>query len=226
MLSISLPLLFLFICRLNEDLQLITALIEELRMMMLGNQEIHRVQSDAQMDPRSKAKDNARKKRFTLKPAVVFKKEDDLKIEGVDAELSEEQLLQQQQKLAKRTIDYQNKQSYDLMIQPLTHLILAAQMSKQYLLPFVREELYNDFGPLCLKVWCLIEHWRGEKKEQIQQDYDNHLKSWRPPGLIDEPRINISFINKVRAANQVKQIQQQQQLIPMAKSNSDSNVSS
>lgn len=198
------------IARLNEDLQLLTALIEECRMMMLGTDDVHRVAPSA-----ASGMEQTRRRRllaFGSKKSNANNSDpngSDTTAAGNAAPNSPSStaaaLMSSPTEALRKAINYTNKQVYDSMLQSLTHLILALQMDKQYLVPFVQEELFRDFGYHCIRVWILIEHWRGEKKEQIQQEYDLHLKHWRPSAeSFVEPKIDVGYIKDLRIVKAIK----------------------
>ena len=65
-----------------------------------------------------------------------------------------------------------SKDIFNLILQPLAHVVLAVQMNNQYLPDFVRSELYKDFGPYCVNIWQLIMHWRGEQRDDVAAAYE------------------------------------------------------
>lgn len=197
----SLQMSIAVLARLNEDLQCLTALIEEVRMFMLGADDVHRVAPPP--PPVSIERRNRGWRRGGKNPPPPPPPASSITADGDTAEPMPSHLASPHSAMRK-ALNFENKQTYDALLQPLTHLILAIQMDKQYLIPFVQEELYRDFGYNCIRVWCLLELWRGEKKEQIMQEYDQHLKNWRPPVETFEPRVNIHYIKNARGANLIK----------------------
>lgn len=212
------------IARLNEDLQFLTTLIEECRMMMLGTaDDIHRVApsvtaaADTQRRPRLLPFGNRKaavpttpKSPVPSSPSTTTTTDAATSSSSTSSPTaptapSTSSLLSSPTEALRKAINYTNKQVYDTMLQPLTHFILALQMDKQYLIPFVQEELFRDFGYHCIRVWIVIEHWRGEKKEQIQQEYDLYLKHWRPAvDALVEPRIDVGYIKDLRIVKAIK----------------------
>lgn len=204
------------IARLNEDLQWLTALIEECRVMMLGTDDIHRVAPS--MSPGFETKRRKRLLPFggnRTKPSppksplptssAGNNNNNDASTPPPPPPPSTVSLISSPTEALRKAINYTNKQVYDTMLQPLTHLILALQMDKQYLIPFVQEELFRDFGYHCIRVWIVIEHWRGEKKDHIQQEYDAHLKHWRPAvDTLVEPRVDVGYIKDLRIVKSIK----------------------
>lgn len=201
------------IARLNEDLQWLTALIEECRVMMLGTDDIHRVAPS--MSPGFETRRRKRLLPFggsRTKPSTPKSPLPTSSANTNDASSpppppppSTVSLISSPTEALRKAINYTNKQVYDTMLQPLTHLILALQMDKQYLIPFVQEELFRDFGYHCIRVWVVIEHWRGEKKDHIQQEYDLHLKHWRPAvDTLVEPRVDVGYIKDLRIVKSIK----------------------
>jgi len=82
-----------------------------------------------------------------------------------------------------------SKRMIRLILQPLSHLILALQMNSQYLPEFVQKELFEDFGISCVNIWLLIMNWRSESREEVSSTYTRVFKDWSPvtnePPLID-----------------------------------------
>ena len=97
-----------------------------------------------------------------------------------------------------------SKRMIRLILQPLSHLILALQMNSQYLPEFVQKELFEDFGISCVNIWLLIMNWRSESREEVSSTYTRVFKDWSP--VTNElPLIDISsYIIKVKNATMSK----------------------
>jgi hypothetical protein len=198
--------------RLNEDLQMLTTFIEELRQIILKKdfyyyQNIHIVSSSAATGGSKSGKKRERKYFFKKKKVVKEQSATDL-----NAEISQATAVTNQQaiRLATKKEIYkniENKQLFDELLSPLTHVILAIQMAKNYLVDFVKSELYYDFGYYnALRIWQLLLYWRGIKKEEILNDFDIYLKDWNPSTQQAnfEPKLSINYLNKVKVANFIK----------------------
>ena len=97
-----------------------------------------------------------------------------------------------------------SKRTIRLILQPLSHLVLALQMNSQYLPEFVQKELYDDFGISCVNIWLLIMNWRKESREEVSSTYNRVFKDWNPV-TNDPPLIDISsYILKVKNATMSK----------------------
>jgi hypothetical protein len=117
--------------------------------------------------------------------------------------------------------NYHNKQLFDEIVLPLSHfsIILSMMMTysaSQYIIPFVQQELTQSFGIYSVNLWQLLCSWRGDKKEAITLEYNGSLRDWHMRKQNEfirggnngdddaEPRVDISFIAKVKAANVIK----------------------
>jgi hypothetical protein len=97
-----------------------------------------------------------------------------------------------------------SKRMIRLILQPLSHLILALQMNSQYLPEFVQKELFEDFGISCVNIWLLIMNWRSESREEVSSTYTRVFKDWSPV-TNEPPLIDISsYIIKVKNATMSK----------------------
>jgi hypothetical protein len=192
--------------QLNDDLQQLATLIEECRLMMITIGPPTTTTTTTTNNNNNNNNNN-----------TVYDERDDMRDtqNNNNNNNHKSKLLLLLDNEIKQMNNYASKQSFDDILSPLSHLIFAIQMDKYYLLSFVKETLYLDFGILCIKIWILIEQFRGETKEQIQIDYDKHFKYWKPlagiPGSregsgseIITPKMNVSFVNKIAAANIIK----------------------
>ncbi len=116
--------------------------------------------------------------------------------------------------------NYHNKQLFDEIVLPLSHLSIILSMmmtfsASNYIIPFVQQELTQSFGVYSVNIWQLLCSWRGDKKEAITLEYNGSLRDWhirkqnemiRGNNDDDEPRVDISFIAKVKAANIIKNL--------------------
>jgi hypothetical protein len=97
-----------------------------------------------------------------------------------------------------------SKRMIRLILQPLSHLILALQMNSQYLPEFVQKELFEDFGVSCVNIWLLIMNLRSESREEVSSTYTRVFKDWSPV-TNEPPLIDISsYIIKVKNATMSK----------------------
>jgi len=62
-----------------------------------------------------------------------------------------------------------------------------------------------DFGQMySVKVWQIIMCWRNERKEDIATIYDHMFKNWMPANVSNIPLVDLSYLQKVKAASIIK----------------------
>ena len=221
------------ISRLSEDLELLTKLFDELRIKVYlsrlslsgSSRAPHVIESNT-----TNTNNNTQKTRkqghlmsFNLKPKFSNKKT--LKNPVLEpGKVPKREIKEDENKNTTTTtstttttnnnninnitiIEEESKIIFKLILQPLTHVILAVQMNNQYLPDFIKSELFHDFGCISINIWQLIMYWRKENKEDIQIAYERLFQEWLPLQQSEEVDIQLdisNYMNKVKAANIVK----------------------
>ncbi len=90
-----------------------------------------------------------------------------------------------------------NKQKFDTILKPLLHIVLACQMESEFLIDFVKDELYADFGLDCVGIWQLIMSWKGETKDAISANFEQNFSSWEPKIEV-EPLLELPYLRKLK----------------------------
>eukprot|EP00981_Chlorochromonas_danica_P008210 scaffold2062_cov181-Ochromonas_danica.AAC.14 len=187
--------------RLNEDLQLLLALAEDLRLLAsihpTGDQ-VHVIQT--------------RKKAFLRPLRALKEKMKRFKVESPDS--STVASIDDDDSVSVSTSgggaqgassSFNNKQIFDLAMQVLQHFIYAVQMHKQYLPAFVKDCFVRDFGPtVACKLYVFLMYWRGETAETIKSDYDANFVGGMASQHSDNVLCSLPLIHSIKAANVIK----------------------
>jgi len=195
--------------RLMEDLQMMTAFIEEYRLAFFpthGNQNIHYIRSSKSQQPQKQ------KKKFL--PFSKKRSDGSSSSSAVSVASSHLMLNTSSSVPDKNNSSLQHNQALESKgtlqeyIAPLTHIICALNLSRKDLIAFTQQELYHDFGyQNALRLWQILLTWRQEKKEHIQQDYDLYFKTWLPQaiaGHAEKIKYSLPCLMKLKYANVVK----------------------
>lgn len=88
-----------------------------------------------------------------------------------------------------------NKQKFSDLLKPLTHIVFACQMEGQDLVEFVKQELYLDFGVVCVRLWQLLMHWKAERKDLVEEAFHEAFDDWTPRRLQGDPLMTLPYLN-------------------------------
>ena len=206
------------ISRLSEDVELLTKLFDELRnkiylsRMQLGARAPHIIAT-----PVAEAPNKRRMLNFGVNPKLGKNKTAASKAGAAPATAkpsaavvnsvpsNANQTEEERLSTTLLAMEEETKTTFRVILQPLSHLVLAVQMNNQYLPDFVRAELYTDFGVGSLNIWQLIMYWRKESKEDIIAAYDKLYSTWDPEEIVEDPLVDISgYMGKVKPANLIK----------------------
>lgn len=195
--------------RVNEDIQLVIAMIEEMRLIVIHyhmNDMTHYIQSNS-VNKRAGGKKNTLFRRngggATTTSSSTGETSTSSKSNNTTNTITTYQ-------------NYQNKQTFDELVFPISHLSILLSMlfsfsEVSYSVHFVKKELLESFGVYAVHLWQLLCIWRGDKKELIISEYQVHFKDWYQAQIVakadriqQHARMDISFLLKNKYANIAK----------------------